>query len=102
MDGWGYSDVGCEPWAAVSGAVAAKEAAVRFHAARLSELRRSALAVVLRSWESPAGENFRSYLEERCRELAGTVELLESSADQLRECARLVRDVEVLRHQVGG
>ncbi|KNC18511.1 hypothetical protein AC792_11630 [Arthrobacter sp. RIT-PI-e] len=102
MDGWGYSDVGCEPWAAVSGAVAAKEAAVRFNAARLAELRRHALTVVLRSWESPAGENFTSYLEERCRELAGTVDLLESSADQLRECGRLVRDAEALQRQAGG
>jgi len=101
MDGWAYSGISCEPWAAVSGAVEATEAAVRWNATRLAEVRESAAAVASESWESPAGHNFRWYLDERCRELARTVELLEASAEQLRECARLVRDAEALRLQAG-
>lgn len=101
MNGWAYSDISEEPWAAVSAAVAVTEAAVRRDAARLAEVRGHALAVASRSWESPAGDAFRGYLDERCGELARTVELLEKSAEQLRECGRLVRDAEAMRWQAG-
>ncbi|MHA7218069.1 hypothetical protein ACX80L_04165 [Arthrobacter sp. MDT1-48-3] len=81
--------------------IPAMEGALRRHAADLGEIRRHALAVSLLSWESPAGRNFRSYLSERCLELSRTIDLLESAAADLRECGRLVRDAEMLRHQAG-
>jgi hypothetical protein len=101
MDGWAYPTIGCEPWVAASGGIIVVEAAVRRNASRLEEIRGNALALVSRSWESPAGNNFRRYLTERCWELARTVDLLEAAAEQLHECGRLVRDAEVLQRQAG-
>jgi hypothetical protein len=87
--------------AAASADVAALTAAVRWHAGRLAGIRRHALSVSVRSWESPAGDNFRSYLGERCRELSRTIDLLESAARDLDEYGRLVLEAEALRRQAG-
>lgn len=99
MDAWARGGVGCEPWAAGSGGVAALEAAARWQAGRLDALRRHALSVTLLPWESPAGHNFTSYLTERCLEIGRIIDLLDSAARDLHEYGRLVRDAELLHLQ---
>ncbi len=95
---WGFGD---DAGAAASAQVLGMETAVRRHADTLEELRRQALSVARLSWESPAGRNFRSYLFDRCSDLAGTVDLLGSAADELGSYRRLIRDAELLQHRVG-
>jgi hypothetical protein len=87
--------------AAASTEVAAMTAAVRRHAAQLGSIRSHALSVALLPWESPAGENFRSYLGERCGELSRTIDLLESAAGELDAYARLVLEAEMVQRQIG-
>ena len=86
---------------AASADVAVMEAAVLRHAGQLGDIRRRALAVALRSWESPAGGTFRIYLAERCAELSRTIDLLETAARELGDYGRLLREAELLHGQAG-
>jgi hypothetical protein len=76
-------------------------AALEWHTDRIAEVRRHALSVTLLSWESPAGANVRSYLFDRCAELARTIDLLESVAVDLRRCGLLVQNAELLQRGSG-
>lgn len=81
--------------------VAAMEAALERHAGQLGDIRRHAVSVTLLRWESPAGENFRSYLFDRCAELSRTIDLLESASRHLADYRRLVHAAEMLQPQAG-
>lgn len=101
MDGRAGTGIGCEPWAAASAGIAAVGAGVRWNAGRLADIRRHAISVSLLPWESPAGNNFRTYLAERCAELSRTIDLLEAAARELDDYGRLIRAAEVLHHEAG-
>jgi hypothetical protein len=77
--------------------IAAMVAALRRHVRRLEDIHGHALSVSLLPWESPAGANFRSYLSERCAEVARTADLLESASRLLADYGRLIQDAEMQR-----
>lgn len=81
--------------------VLALQVALTRHAESLTDVRRHALSVVLLSWDSPAGNAFRTYLSERCTELSATIDLLHSAARLLGEYDRLVRSADAVQRGAG-
>lgn len=74
--------------------------ALRRQAQQLRELQRQALGVTRLTWESPAGDAFRSYLSERSRNITRSIDLLEAAAGRLEEYGRLVAEAELLQRGV--